>query len=215
MNDTPAHARIYLVSPQQADPQAFAGALARVLDTLADIAPPACLRIDLGEAPEDDWRRMFDAVISHCHTHDVALLVRDHYRLVAPHGLDGVHLAKGAAPLREVRDVLGSDRIVGAHAGASRHRGLVLGEAGADYVAFGPVGEIGALGTEERAEDELFAWWAEMIEIPCVVDGGVGPAEAARLAHIADFIVPDRLTWDADDPAVTFSAFATAISRKS
>ncbi len=49
--------------------------------------------------------------------------------------------------MRDVRKALGADRIVGAFAGASRHKGMTLAEAGADYVAFGPVGEAGRSAT--------------------------------------------------------------------
>ena len=120
--------------------------------------------------------------------------------------------AAAGQPLREVRKALGADRIVGAFAGASRHRGMTLAEAGADYVAFGPVGETGLLGDEERAPDDLFAWWSEMIETPCVAEGGVTEADAARLCATADFVVPDRRLWDDVDPVARLAAFAAALA---
>ena len=74
---------------------------------------------------------------------------------------------------------------------------MTLAEAGADYVSLGPVGDTGGLGDGSRAEDELFHWWAEMIETPVVAEGGVTPSDAARLAAYADFIVPDPAVWSA------------------
>ena len=114
----------------------------------------------------------------------MALIVAEHWRLVAPLGLDGVHLASGRTPVRDARQALGRDRIVGAFAGASRHKGMTLADAGADYVAFGPAGETGLLGDEARAEDDLFRWWSEMIETPSVAEGGRERSlRAAALAH--------------------------------
>ena len=144
------------------------------------------------------------------------LLVAEHWRLVVPLGLDGVHLGQGLGigrtPLRDVRKALGAERIVGAFAGASRHRGMTLAEAGADYVAFGPVGETGLLGAEEHAPDELFEWWSEMIETPSVAEGAVTETDAARLAAFADFIVPDRRLWDDPNPVFRLAAFAAALA---
>lgn len=199
--------RLYLVTPPRIGPE-FVPLLERALAT----APVACLRIDLGQAPEAEWRAAVDLLIPPCHAAEVALIVTDHWRLVAPLGLDGVHLGDARTAIREVRKALGADCIIGAFAGTSRHRGMVQGEAGADYVAFGPVGDTGMLGDDERAPDELFAWWNQMIEIPSVADGGVGEADAARLSPIADFIVPDRRFWDDPDPLARLAGFTGALA---
>ena len=50
-----------------------------------------------------------------------------------------------------------------------------------------------------RAGDALFQWWAEVIETPVVAEGGVTPADAARLAPYADFVVPDLGMWSAPE----------------
>ncbi len=206
MPDTPRE-RLYLVTPPQVD-AAFLPLLERALATI----PVACLRVDLVAADEADWRAAIDLVMPPCHAAEVALIVADHWRLVEPLGLDGVHLADGRTPLRDVRRALGADRIIGAHAGTSRHRGMVLAEAGADYVAFGPVGDSGLLGDDERAPDELFQWWSEMIETPSVAEGGVSEADALRLSATADFVTPDRRLWDDDDPAARLAAYARALA---
>jgi thiamine-phosphate pyrophosphorylase len=193
MNQREHPARLYLVTPQGFDPAAFAKLAERALTA----HPAACLRIELGVQPEERWREAANHLMPVAHAHDVALLIADHYRLVVPLGLDGVHLGSGRTPLREVRKALGADRIVGAYAGASRHLGMSLAEAGADYVSLGPVGETGDLGDGRRVEDEVFHWWAEVIEVPVVAEGGVTPSDAARLAPYADFIVPDPAIWSA------------------
>lgn len=199
--------RLYLTLPDT-DPQDFAPVLARVLDTV----PVACVRLALGpQANEAAWTRAVDHLAPVCRQHDVALVVTDHFRLVVPLGLDGVHLAASRTPLREVRKALGPDRIVGAAAGASRHQGIVLAEAGADYVSFGPVRADSALGDHEIAGDDLFAWWSEMIETPCVAEGGVTLDDAKRLADIADFVVPGPAAWEDDDPIAALSAFAALL----
>jgi thiamine-phosphate pyrophosphorylase len=195
MNGAEAPARLYLVTPVDFDPEPFAALAARALAAHG----VACLRLDLGAAPEEQWRVAANHLLPVAHAHDVALVIADHHRLVAPLGLDGVHLTASRTPIREVRKALGPDRIVGAFAGTSRHIAITLAEAGADYVALGPVGETGALGDGSRAGDDLFQWWSEMIETPVVAEGGVTPADAARLAPFADFVVPDPGVWTAPE----------------
>jgi thiamine-phosphate pyrophosphorylase len=198
--------RIYLVTPGRFDPGAFAALLGRALGATA----VACVRLDLGAAPEAGWRTAADHLLPVCHAADVALVVAEHWRLVEPLGLDGVHLGSGRTPVRDVRRALGPDRIVGAFAGASRHRGMTLAEAGSDYVAFGPVGETGLLDDAPPARDDLFQWWSEMIETPSVAEGGLAEADARRLSSLADFVVPDRRLWDAPDPIARIAAVAAA-----
>ena len=188
-------ARLYLVTPREFEPEPFATLLGRALAA----HPVACLRLDLGAAPEEQWRAAANHLLPVAQAHEVALVIAEHHRLVVPLGLDGVHLGASRVPVREVRKALGPDRIVGASAGVSRHMGMTLANAGADYVTLGPVGETGALGDGSRAEDALFQWWAEVIETPLVAEGGVTPADAARLAPFADFVVPDPGVWTAPE----------------
>lgn len=209
MTTTVAPARLYLVSPQSFDPEAFAELVARALSA----HPVACLRLDLGQAPEEHWRIAANHLLPVAHAHDVAFVIAEHHRLVVPLGLDGVHLGASRTPVREVRKALGPDRIVGAFGGVTRHIGMTLAEAGADYVSLGPVSATGALGDGTVAPDDLFQWWAEMIETPCVAEGGVTPTDAARLAPFADFIVPDPAVWSAPEAIETVLApYAAALA---
>ncbi len=191
-----AHARLYLTTPQQFEPASFAEDLTRLFAKV----PVACMRLDLGgETDEDAWRIAANHLMPVCHDADIALVIAEHYRLVRPLGLDGVHLRKGATPIRSVRKELGEDAIIGAEAGNSRHTGMTLAEAGADYVSIGPVTAPSGLGDGETAEIELFQWWADVIETPCIAEGGVGLDEVHKLAAITDFVVPDIALWS--DPA--------------
>lgn len=188
-------ARLYLVTPRDFEPEPFAALADRALAAHG----VACLRLDLGAAPEEQWRAAANYLLPVAHAHEVALVIVDHHRLVAPLGLDGVHLAASRTPIRDLRKALGSDRIIGAFAGVSRHIGMALAEAGADYVAFGPVGDPGGLGDGSRAESAIFEWWSEMIEIPIIAEGGATPTDAVRLARFADFVVPDPAVWSAPE----------------
>ncbi|WP_308914794.1 thiamine phosphate synthase [Jannaschia sp. LMIT008] len=191
MPDVP---QTYLILPPEID-----AALPDRLAALLDATPVACLRLAPATTSEDRIRRAADACRTVAHARDVPLVLADHPALVTQLGLDGVHLTD-PRPLRKLRTDWGTDPIVGAWCGASRHDGMLAGEHGADYVAFGPIGES-ALGHGTRAEDDLFAWWSEMIELPVVAEGMLDLAAVERLAPVTDFFAFGGEVWDADDPA--------------
>ena len=198
--------QIYLVTPPAFDPGAFADPLARLLDAV----PVACLRLALASQSEEPVLRAADALREVAHARDLPLVIERHVGLVARLGLDGVHLPDGARGVRKARAALGGDAIVGADCRASRREGISAGEAGADYITFGPVGETG-LGDGTRAEPDLFAWWSEMIELPVVAEGGLTPALVEALAPVADFFAFGEEVWSAPDPLGALRALAAPI----
>jgi len=137
-------------------------------------------------------------------------VIESHVQIAERHGLDGVHLTDGARSVRTARKVLGTDAIVGAYCGQTRHEGINAGEAGADYVAFGPVGSV-ALGPSERADRDLFDWWSAMIEVPVIAEGGLTAELVESFAPVADFFAIGTEIWGADDPAAALKALMAPI----
>ncbi len=115
---------------------------------------------------------------------DVAVLIADDAELARQLGADGVHLsatgdeAEARGRYAIARASLGSERTVGASAGLSKHMAMVLGEIGADYVAFEPAAGDG----DADAGAELAEWWSALFEVPAVALGITSAAEADRLA---------------------------------
>lgn len=199
--------QIYLITPPEIELSHFPSDLARVLDA----TEIACIRLSLATRDEDLILRAADAVREVAHRFDVALVIDTHVVLAQRLGLDGVHLTDGARSVRMARKELGADAIVGAFCGHLRHDGMSAGEAGADYVSFGPVGET-ALGDGSRAEAELFEWWSEMIEIPVVAEGGLDADIVRTLAPITDFFGIGEEIWRTDDPVAALKSLTAAMA---
>jgi thiamine-phosphate pyrophosphorylase len=144
------------------------------------------------------------------HDRDVAIVIADHLQLVARHGLDGVHLMDAARSVRLARKELGPDAIVGTWCGASKHAGMAAGEAGADYVCFGPLATT-ALHHGAIAERALFEWWSEVIEVPLVAEGALTPALVADFAPVTDFFAIGAEIWSAPDPVAALRDLVAAI----
>jgi thiamine-phosphate pyrophosphorylase len=185
----------YLITPPEFDLDSFPDRLATVLDG----AEIACIRLALATKDEDRLARACDALREIAHARDVAIVIESHVQLVLRHGLDGVHLGDGARTVRHARKELGSDAIVGAFCRTSRHEGMSAGEAGADYVAFGPIGPS-PLGDGKLVEFELFEFWSEAIEVPVVAEGALTEALVARYGPVTDFFGLGEEIWRHDDP---------------
>ncbi len=186
--------QIYLATPPDFELSSFPTRLAAVLDD----HEIACLRLALASQNEDRLSRAADAVREIAHVRDIAVVIDTHVTLAERLGLDGVHLLDGARNVRNARKALGQDAIVGAFCGTSRHDGINAGEAGADYISFGPAGTT-SLGDGVRAERDLFAWWSEMIEVPVVAEGHLTPETIAELADVTDFFAVGEEIWREED----------------
>ena len=182
--------QIYLITPPVFEPDVFPDLLAGVLDAIEI----ACLRLSLATRDEDALARAADALRPVAHARDVALVIESHAILAARLGLDGVHLTDGARSVRRMRKDLGADAIIGAFCGTTRHEGINAAEAGADYVAFGPVGAT-PLGDGRQAPQDLFEWWSEMIEVPVVAEGALTPEITRDFAPFTDFFGIGEEIW--------------------
>lgn len=200
------HPQLYLITPPEIELSRFPDTLARVLDS----TEVACVRLALATQDEDRISRAADAVREVCYPRDIALVISEHILLAERLGLDGVHLGDGSRNLRKARKDLGDDAIVGAFCGASRHDGMNAGEAGADYVSFGPVTQT-PLGDGSIAEVELFEWWSQMIEVPVVAEGALDLEIIRKLAPFTDFFGLGEELWSAEDPVARMAALQEAM----
>lgn len=204
--DMPEHPQLYLITPSEIELSSFPDQLAAVLDA----HPVACVRLSMATRDEDRVSRVADALREITHARDIALVLSDHTLLSERLGLDGVHLTDAARSVRDTRKALGEDAIVGSFCGTSRHDGMSAGEAGADYVSFGPV-QASALGDGSFVELDLFQWWSETIEVPVVAEGGLDAAMVRTLAPYTDFFGIGDEIWGTDDPVSALAGMIEAL----
>lgn len=205
--DMPEQPQLYLITPSVFELGDFPAQLARVLDA----HPVACVRLALATRDEDRVLRAADALREITDARDIALVIADHTLLAERIGLDGVHLTDAARSVRHARKTLGDEAIVGSFCAGSRHDGMAAGEAGADYISFGPVRQS-ALDDGTHAELDLFQWWSEVIEVPCVAEGGLDADLVRTLAPFTDFFGVGDEIWTADDPVKAMADLIAAMS---
>jgi thiamine-phosphate pyrophosphorylase len=139
-------------------------------------------------------------LVSLAQERNVAALIADDTELARTARADGVHLSWHKDiehTYAAARALLGTGAIVGADAGRSRHDAMVLGERGADYIAFGIAAHASDRETARARRRDLIAWWAEVFEPPCVAFDAETAAEGHDLLEAgADFIafrIPEAL----------------------
>ncbi len=199
--------QIYLVTPPEFDLETFPDILAAVLDS----TEIACLRMALSTQDTDQIMRSGDVLRDIVHARDIPLVIQSHVAMVERLGLDGVHLTDGARSVRQVRKDLGGDAIIGAFCGTSRHDGMSAGEAGADYISFGPVGATGLDGGEV-VDIDVFQWWSEVVEVPVVAEGSLDEENLATISKIIDFIGLGPEIWTDNEPAARLISLTTSLN---
>ena len=203
-----------------ADARDDAGWLARCAEAL-DATSAATLIVRAPDGAAIDAKAA-SALVVMAQQKGVAALIQDDWRTARTLAADGVHVTARADiddAYRAARAGLDPGAIVGVDAGSSRHDAMMLGEAGADYVAFARQGE----DEDEDAEADhvdLVVWWAQLFVVPVVAFGIETAEQARRMAEArADFIaapIPpegDVSAWAsglraalARDPAATEAA---------
>jgi thiamine-phosphate pyrophosphorylase len=192
-DETRATTRLYLITPPVLDPARFAMELEEAL-TGGDVAS---LQLRLKDCDDEAIRRATRVLKPIAQDNGVAFIMNDRPDLAAELDCDGVHVGEEDAPYAEARRLLGSERIVGVTCGASRHRGLVAAEAGADYVAFGAFFPSPTkTATKYRAAPELLRDWSETTVVPCCAIGGITQENCGPLVEAgADFLAVISSVW--------------------
>ena len=198
--------QITLITPPQVSLETYPATLARVMDA----TPIACLRLALAGRDEDHIARVADALREIAHARDIPIVIDRHVLMVERLGLDGVHLPDGSRAVRKLRKDMGNDAIIGAYCGQTKHEGMSAGEAGADYVAFGPLG-ASALGDGAVADLDLFQWWSEIVEVPVIAEGGLTAELVETFAPYTDFFAIGDEIWAFDDPVSALSDLTRAL----
>ncbi len=172
---------------------------ARTLDVLAaalDAAPIASVLIRTAHDATVD-REAIRALVTAAQKKDIAALVASGIDDSSKLGADGNHLLWSKDIVREfktLRQSTPAGTILGADAGRSRHDAMELGEAGADYVAFGVPPHVEDRKKAAERQLDLVAWWSELFEVPCVALDVPDAVAARHLAEAGADFVGVRLT---------------------
>ena len=83
-------------------------------------------------------RAVAEEILPICREFEVPFVLNDHPDLVVLTGADGVHVGQDDLPVARVREIVGPGALVGLST-HSRDQAAAAGEAGPDYIGFGPL----------------------------------------------------------------------------
>lgn len=153
--------------------------------------PVACLRLDPHGCDREVCAKAAHRLLTAGAARELPVLLLGRPEWVRRLGLAGVQLRCSDPSLRETRQQLGADLVIGFGPVSRRHTGMAGAEADADFVSLGPF----AGSAEEHATRELLDWWAELIKVPCLVEGGISPENVGPFLGKADFVAVDLAIW--------------------
>lgn len=196
MNPTeaPNRCRIVLIAPPRIEPKRLLSALAG-----GDVAS---LILPAWEMDDDTFQRDAEAVVPEAQRNGVAVVIAGDPRIAMRAHADGLHVDGNKAALEEVIGKHQSKLMIGVGGATTRDDALELGEARPDYIFFGRFGYD--MKPEPHPRNlKLGQWWAEMVQIPCIVAAGsdmqsVIPVAATGVEFVA---LSEAVFADGLDPA--------------
>jgi thiamine-phosphate pyrophosphorylase len=175
---------LYLVTPDWDDTAALLTATEEALG-----AGVALVQYRHKSAGPDLRREQASQLLALCRRYATPFIVNDYLALCLELGADGVHVGGTDASVTEARKALGPGKIVGASCYGDKQLARDACANGASYVAFGGFYPSRVKQYPVTTPQDIVDWARMEIALPCVVIGGMTPANAAPLvARGADMV---------------------------
>ncbi len=190
----PDRCRIVLIAPPGASAERLAAAFAG-----GDVASLILPRNGLDDAA---FQALAEKIMPAAQAAGAAVIVEGDTRIAGRVRADGIHIESGKAELAEAVERFQDKMAVGTGGAKTRDEALELGEERPDYIFFGRFGYDTKPEPHSR-NLSLGQWWAEMIQIPCIVMAGSDLASVVAVAATgAEFVALSSAVYgDGIDPA--------------
>ncbi len=175
-------------------------------ETLADVVESVLkngatfLQIREKDLVEDAFEAEAEQLKALCAQHGVPFVVNDSVEIALKIGADGVHVGQSDIKGRDIRSIIGSDKILGISAGTVEEA-VAAEKAGADYIG---VGAIFATSTKKNARNMTMERLKEIVfsvSIPVVAIGGIGAGNILQLCGSGvDGVAVVSAIFAAEDP---------------
>ncbi|GAA5110258.1 thiamine phosphate synthase [Bartonella jaculi] len=131
---------------------------------------------------------------------DAALLIAGDSRIAGRIKADGLHVEGDFNALTYYENQKKEQKIIGFGNLRNRHSAMLAGEAGVDYLFFGKLGADKKPHAHPR-NVQLAKWWAEIMEIPAVVQAGSDFSTFDEVVKTAcEFIAVEEIIFAHDNP---------------
>lgn len=169
--------------------------------------------------PQDDrdeatFQTYAEKIVPAAHAAGIAVVIAGDSRIAGRVKADGLHVEASKAELADAVERLQERMMVGTGGAKTRDDALELGEVRPDYIFFGRFGYDNKPEPHPR-NLSLGQWWAEMIEIPCIVMAGSDIASVEAVAATgAEFVALSAAIFAGGVEPATAVADANALLNK-
>ena len=155
-------------------------------ETLADVVESVLqngatfLQIREKDLPEDAFEAEAERLKTLCAQHGVPFVVNDSVEIALQCEADGVHVGQSDIKGRDIRAIIGPDKILGISAGTVEEA-VAAEKAGADYIGVGAVFPTGTKKNATPMTMELLKEIVSSVSIPVVAIGGISAENILQL----------------------------------
>ena len=121
---------------------------------------------------EKDFLLEAEELLALCRSYNVPFIVNDNVELAVKIGADGVHVGQSDINARDVRALIGNDKILGVST-QTVEQALFAQECGADYLGVGAVFPTGSKDDAEVLDRKTLMDICKAVSIPVVAIGGI------------------------------------------
>ncbi|MGE3304469.1 MAG: thiamine phosphate synthase [Rhizobiaceae bacterium] len=181
---TPRRCRIVLITP----PGVAADILRERLDAALEGGDVASLIVPQYDLSDEAFQLLAESLVPPAQAAGAAVMLAGDSRVAGRVGADGLHVEGNLQAIGEAIEKHQGHMMIGVGDVKDRDGALALGELRPDYIFFGRFGYDNKPEPHQRNLG-LGEWWAEMIEIPCIVLAGSDLASVDAVAATgAEFV---------------------------
>ena len=158
------------------------------------------LQIREKDLAEDAFEAEAERLKTLCAQHGVPFVVNDSVEIALQCEADGVHVGQSDIKGRDIRAIIGPDKILGISAGTVKEA-VAAEKAGADYIGVGAVFPTGTKKNATPMTMELLKEIVSSVSIPVVAIGGISAENILQLRGSGvDGVAVVSAIFAADDP---------------
>ena len=158
------------------------------------------LQIREKDLAEDAFEAEAERLKTLCAQHAVPFVVNDSVEIALQCDADGVHVGQSDIKGRDIRAIIGPDKILGISAGTVKEA-VAAEKAGADYIGVGAVFPTGTKKNATPMTMELLKEIVSSVSIPVVAIGGISAENILQLCGSGvDGVAVVSAIFAAEDP---------------
>jgi thiamine-phosphate pyrophosphorylase len=189
MNDAtpPNRCRIVLIAPP--------GVPAEHIGAAFEGGDVASLILPENDMDEASFQAFAEQIVPAAQAAGIAVIIAGDTRIAGRVQADGIHVEAGKAELAGTIERFQAKMMVGTGGAKTRDDALELGELRPDYIFFGRFGYDNKPEPHPR-NLSLGQWWADVIQIPCIVMAGSDITSVEAVAATgAEFVALSRAVF--------------------